>query len=137
MPYVVVDANVFVSLLTDRNDVQRGQAKELLLRAEAGEVTIVLPQFVLFEIAHVLRNLYRIPPETAASLIRDTMALPGVIIVADYPWQQLLDHWSDRIPSIADAGIVALAIARHYDAIATFDQKLTKRAKDLGVASYW
>jgi len=33
--------------------------------------------------------------------------------------------------------IVAVAASKRYDAIATFDQKLGKRAKDLGVATYW
>lgn len=137
MPHVVVDTNVFVSLLTDRNDVQRSLAKELLLRAETGEITIVLPQFILFEIAHVLRNLYGVEPATAASLLRDTIALPGVIIVTEYPWQEILDQWSDRIPSITDAGIVALGITHHYDAVATFDQKLTRQMTSLGVSAYW
>lgn len=36
LPHVVVDTNVLVSLLTDRNESQRALAKELLLRAEAG-----------------------------------------------------------------------------------------------------
>jgi hypothetical protein len=72
---------------------------------------VVLPQFVVFEIAHVLRNLYAVAPDTAALLIGDVMALPGVVLITDYPWQQILDHWSDHIPSIADAGIVAIALA--------------------------
>lgn len=137
LPHVVVDANVFISLLTDRNDAQRAQAKELLLRAETGELTIVLPQFILFEIAHVLRNLYGVQPAIAAALIRDTIALPGVVIVTNYPWPQILEQWSDRVPSIADAGIVALAITHRYDAVATFDQKLLRQMTLVGVPAYW
>jgi predicted nucleic acid-binding protein len=125
VPHVVVDTNVFISLLTDRDDAQRALAKELLMRAETGEITIVLPQFILFEIAHVLRNLYGVAPATAASLIRDTIALPVVTLVTD-PWQEILDQWSDRLPSIADAGIVSLGITHRYDAVATFDKKLTR-----------
>ncbi|HVE72494.1 MAG TPA: PIN domain-containing protein [Thermoanaerobaculia bacterium] len=137
MPHVVVDTNVFISLLTDRNEEQRARAKELLLRAEAGETVAVLPQFVLFEIAHVLRNLYAIPPNTAASLIGDAMALPGIVLLTEYPWEQILGLWSARISSIADAGIVAIALTNRYDAVATFDQKLIRQMTNLGVASYW
>lgn len=50
LPHVVVDTNVFISLLTDRDDAQRALAKELLLHAETGEIMIVLPQFILFEL---------------------------------------------------------------------------------------
>jgi predicted nucleic acid-binding protein len=137
LPHIVVDTNVFISLLTDRNDQQRVLAKELLLRAEAGEIVAVLPQFVLFEIAHVLRNLYAIRIQTAASLLGDALALPGVVLITGYPWKQILDHWSERLPSIADAGIVAIALANRYDAVATFDQKLVRQMANLGVASYW
>jgi len=137
LPHVVVDTNVFISLLTDRNEEQRALAKELLLRAEAGELVAVLPQFVIFEIAHVLRNLYAVLPSTAASLIGDTMALPGIVLIREYPWEQLLDQWSDRFPSIADAGIVAIALANRYEAVATFDQKLIRQMATLGLGSYW
>lgn len=137
MPHVVVDTNVFISLLTDRNESQRALAKELLLRAEAGEIVAVLPQFVVFEIAHVLRNLYGVAPRTAASLIADAMALPGVLLVSEYPWIQILEHWSDVLPSIADAAIIAMTAANRYDAVATFDEKLCRRMRNLGVAEYW
>ena len=137
MPHVVVDTNVFVSLLTDRNDRQRALAKKLLLRAQAGEIAAVLPQFVVFEIAHVLRNLYGVPPHTAALLIGDVITLPGVIVITEYPWKQILAHWSDQFPSIADAAIVAITLAKRYDTVATFDQKLIRQMKGLGVAPYW
>ena len=137
LPHVVVDTNVFISFLTDRNEEQRARAKELLLRAEAGELVVVLPQFIVFEIAHVLRNLYRVAPDSAVSLIGDAMALPGVVLITEYPWLQIFDLWSDRIPSIADAGIVAIALTNHYDSIATFDQKLIKQMRNLGLRSYW
>ena len=137
MPHIVVDTNVFISLLTDRDDAQRALAKGLLLRAEKSEITIVLPQFILFEIAHVLRNLYGVAPATAASLIRDTIALPGVILITEYPWQEILDQWSERLPSIADAGIVALGVTHRYDAVATFDKKLTREMTSHGMPAYW
>jgi hypothetical protein len=35
------------------------------------------------------------------------------------------------------AASVAVAIANHYDAIATFDQKMRKRMQSIGVESYW
>lgn len=100
LPHIVVDTNVFISLL-------------------------------------VLRNLYAVPPNTAASLIGDAMGLPGVVLTTEYPWEQILDLWSDRISSIVDAGIVAIALANRYDAVATFDQKLIRQMANLNVAPYW
>lgn len=137
MQRVVVDANVFVSLLTGRHDKQREVAAALLQEAEDGEVIAILPQFVVFEVTYVLQSLYDVTGERLASMIRDLLAFPGVQVTDDCPWNRIFELWPNPISGLADASIAALAATNRYDAIATFDQKLAKRAKDLGVASYW
>jgi predicted nucleic acid-binding protein len=135
--YVLVDANVVVSFFYHRNESQRTAAKELLVRAENGELVVLLPQFVMFEMVHVFHNFYGVPARKVATVIRDMIAYPGVVVVDECPWKHVLDHWLEPLPSIADAAIVALAITNRYDAVATFDPKLAKQMKSLGVASYW
>lgn len=137
MQRVVVDANVFLSTLVHRNDEQREAAKTLLLKAEDGELEVILPQFVVFEIVYVLQSTYRIPGSELAVMIRDLIALPGVLIIDECPWKRVLEYWPSPLSSLADAAIVAVAASKRYDAIATFDRKLGKRAKDLGVATHW
>lgn len=137
MQRVVVDANVFLSMLVRRNDEQREASKALLLKAEDGELEVILPQFVLFEIVYVLQSTYRIPGSELAPMLRDLIALPGVLVIDECPWKRVLEYWPAPLPSLADAAIVAVAASKRYDAIATFDQKLSKRSKDLGVAAYW
>lgn len=137
MRTVVVDANVLVSYFVDRNAKQRDAADELLLRAEAGEIAAIVPQFVVFETAYVLQSQYGIAGDRLASVIRDVVTTPGVQTIDTCPWRRVLELWPNPLPGLADASIVAVATTHRYDAIATFDQKLSKRAKDLGVASYW
>lgn len=137
MQRVVVDANVFLSTLVHRNDEQRAAAKALLLKAEDGELQVILPQFVIFEIVYVLQSTYRIPASELAPMLRDLIALPGVLVIDECPWKRVLDTWPSPLPSLADASIVAVAASSRYDAIATFDRKLSRRSKDLGVATYW
>jgi rRNA-processing protein FCF1 len=48
-----------------------------------------------------------------------------------------LDNWPDPLASITDAAIVGVALANKHDLIATFDQKLIRRLKTLGVHSYF
>jgi predicted nucleic acid-binding protein len=134
---IVVDANVFVSLLTGRHEKQRQVAAALLQEAEDGELEVILPQFVIFEVTYVLQSLYNVTGDRLASMIRDLLSFPGVQIIDDCPWKRILELWPNPLPGLGDASIAAVATANRYDAIATFDQKLTKRAKDLGVASYW
>lgn len=137
MQRVVVDANVVLSTLVHRNAEQRDAAKALLLKGEDGELQVILPQFVIFEIVYVLQSTYRIPATELAPMLRDLIALPGVLVIDECPWKRVLDYWPSRLPSLADASIVAVAASSRYDAIATFDQKLAKRSKELGVPTYW
>lgn len=133
----MVDANVLVSFFVERNEKQRVAGKALLLSAEEGEIVAVIPQFALFEIAYVLESFYKVPLPKIADAIRATLTYPGVVVTDDCSWQRVLDHWPEPLGSITDAAIVAVALANKYDSVATFDQKLIRRMKVLGVESYW
>jgi predicted nucleic acid-binding protein len=134
---VVIDANVFLSFIVHRNDKQRDAAKALLAKAEDGEVVAILPQFVAFEIVYVLQSSYSIRDEELATLTRDLLALPGVQITDESPWRRLFDVWPRPLPSLADASIVAVALANRYEAVATFDRKLANKLEGIGLVSYW
>jgi predicted nucleic acid-binding protein len=135
--HIVIDANVFISVVTERDHRQREAAKALLVAAEDGELAVVIPQFVIFEIVHVLRNFYDVPANDVASLIGDAIALPGVVITDACPWKQVLAYWPDPLSSIVDAAIVASAITNRCDAVATFDRKLARQMRSLGIEPYW
>lgn len=137
MRHIVIDANVFISVVTERDHRQREAAKALLVAAEEGELVVVIPQFVIFEIVHVLRNFYDVPASDVASLIGDTIALPGVVVTDGCPWKQVLAYWPDPLSSIVDAAIVASAITNRCDAVATFDRKLARQMRSLGIEPYW
>lgn len=137
MRSVVLDANVLVSFVIDRNAAQRDAAKALLLKAEAGELEAVIPQFVVFEINYVFQSMYGAAGERLATLIRDVVTFPGVRVVDDCPWKRVFEVWPDPLPSLADAAILAVAATNRYDAVATFDRKLAKRLGDAGIRTYW
>ena len=137
MQHVVADANVFISFFVERNEKQRAAAKAFLLGAENGDFVAIIPQFVLFEIIYVLQTSYGVPGGDVANVIKDAIAMPGILVTDDCPWTQIFAYWPDPLRSISDAAIVAVAVANRYDYVATFDLKLARRMKSLGVASYW
>ena len=137
MQRVVVDANVFVSLLTGRHEKQHEAAAALMQEAEDGEIVVILPQFAVFEVTYVLQSLYGVTGDRLASMVRDLLSFPGVQVTDDCPWNRIFELWPSPLPGLGDASIAALATTNRYDAIATFDRKLGKRVKDLGVATYW
>jgi len=134
---VVIDANVLVSFFVDRDETQRAAAKALLLEAVDGEITVIIPQFVVFEISYVFQTMYGATGQRLATLIRDVITLPGARVTDDCPWKQVLDVWPDPLPSLADAAILAVALTKRYDAVATFDKKLARRIKNAGIRTYW
>ncbi len=137
MRSVVIDANVLVSFFIERDEIQRAAAKALLLEAVDGQITAIIPQFVVFEISYVFQTMYRATGERLATLIRDVVTLPGARVTDDCPWKKILDVWPDPLPSLADAAILALAMTNRYDAVATFDKKLARRVKRAGIDTYW
>lgn len=134
---VVVDANVLLSFIVDRNEKQSASVKALLLRAAEGELIAIVPQFVVFEVVYVLQSTYGIARDEVKAMTRDLIGLPGVLLIDECPWKRVMDLWPSPLPSIADAALAAIATSNRYDAFATFDRKLAKRLQDLAVAAYW
>lgn len=112
-------------------------AEELLELAEAGDIAAIVPQFVVFETAYVLQSQYGVTGEDLTAIVRDIVTAPGVQTIDTCRWRRVFELWPSPLAGLADAAIVAVAATHRNDAIATFDQKLAKRAKDLGLASYW
>jgi len=134
--HVVVDTNVLISVIFKRNEEQRALGLELFNRAGNGELAIIFPQFVIFEAIHVFGKMYRFSPAAITKMLREAMTLPGVTIRDDCPWPGFFEHWSNQHPDVGDAAILAIAIANRYT-LATFDHKLSNRAKTFGVVPYW
>ncbi len=137
MQRVIADANVFVSYLTGRHEKQYEAARALLQEAEDGNLVAIVPQFVVFEVTYVLQSGYAVTGERLATMIRDLFAFPGVETIDDCPWKRVFEIWQKPLADLADAAIVAVAVAKRYDAVATFDRKLANRLDDVGVAAYW
>jgi predicted nucleic acid-binding protein len=132
---VVVDTNVVLSFVTDRDLRQQRAAARLFEHAATGEHRIVLPQVVLIEIIYVLQNLYRTPPAQIAGLLEDLLAMPRLEADNEVAWHAVLEIWPGRVRDFADA--VLMNVARTGDhAVATFDRKLGRALRRIGVASH-
>jgi predicted nucleic acid-binding protein len=137
MKEVLVDTNVLISFLTDRNKDQQDRAAALLLGAREREHSFVLHSIAVTEAIYVLRNLYKIEPQQIAASIRQLLALPGVVSVSDLSWSLVFERWPDVIPNLGDAILAAVAAQERCDAVATFDGNLRKKLAKQGSPSYW
>lgn len=134
---VLLDTNVVVSFLIERDGAQQERAAELLDRAGDGEVEAVLHQFVLAELIYVLTKTYATPKPMVAESVRDLLSLPGVVIRDQMPWPLVLELWPVEIGDFTDACLLAIAESGRVDRVATFDRRLIRRLRARELAPMW
>lgn len=136
MKSVILDTNVVLSFVTDRDARQQELAARLFERAAAGEIRLLLPQIVLVELVYVLRNVYQAEDDLIAGILEDLLALPHLAETNEVEWPAVLKVWPKRIADFADAVLTCVARSER-SAVASFDKAFGRRLKELGVAAYW
>jgi predicted nucleic acid-binding protein len=136
MKRIVIDTDVVISFLTDRDPRQQGIAARLFEDTAAAKQQVVLHQAVVTEVVYVLQNLYKQAPAVVAAAIRDLMDMPGIIVVDEMPWARLFEIWPGRIETYPDAALAAVAHSGGYEYLATFDRGFRKQLKQLGIRPY-
>jgi len=134
---ILIDTNVLVSFLTDRDRRQQERAAELLELAADGKVELLVHQAVVFELAYVLLNLYGKKPAEVRPILEGLVALPGVGMVEELSWSEVLGLWPEVFPDLADAALAAACKGLRCDGIATFDRRFVRRIKRAGLQSVW
>lgn len=137
MRRVLVDTNVLVSFLTDRDRSQQERAAELLASAADGKLELMVHQSVLFELAYVLLNLYGTSPAEVRGILVALTMLPGVRLIDELSWSEVLRIWPETFPDLADAALAAAYRDVHADGIATFDKKFIRRLERAGLQPAW
>ena len=137
MRRIAVDANVFVSFFIDRNTAQHSAARALIQSAEDGEIAAIVPQAVVFEVAYVLQSQYAVTGGRLATVVNGVTSFPGMQIVDECRWKNVLEIWPDTLSGLGDSVIVAVAMATRCDAVATFDRKFARKLATFGLASYF
>ena len=137
MKQILVDANVLISFLTDRNERQSEKADALLRGAVEQEHSLVLHSTSIVEMIYVLTQLYHEEPQDVARDVADLLAMPGVVSTDEVVWSLVLERWPHTIPTLGDAILAAVASRGPLDSVATFDRDLAKKLVRQGSALFW
>ncbi len=136
MRRVVIDTNVLISFLTDRNAEQQAQATELFEAAAEGETELILHQMVISEMVYVLSNLYKVEVAEIAGMIDDLLCSPGVRPVDEVVWSRVLELWPGAFKDFADAVLAAVTIEERYEVVASFDRAFGRQLRRVDLKSW-
>jgi predicted nucleic-acid-binding protein len=132
----IIDTNVLISFVTDRNLSQQEIVAPLFVSASKLKCTLVCHQFALTEFVFVMTKVYGTAPEAVNSMIRDLTVMPGIEVYQLTDFQTLLKLWPVSIPDFGDAVIATTAKTVEGATIVTFDAKFKSALKKLGINSF-
>jgi len=132
----IIDTNVLVSFVTDRNLEQQKKTVTIFEEAAALKALILCHQFVLTEFVYVMDKVYHLPKEEIGKMIADLIQMPGVEIVQECDFAAVLSCWPFPFSDFGDAVIAAVAMSKKRATIVTFDRKLAGVLKSLGLGTY-
>jgi predicted nucleic-acid-binding protein len=127
----IIDTNALISFVTDRNPEQQQRVAPLFEAAAHLKALILCHQQVLIEFIYVMDKIYHVPKDKIGDMIADLMEMPGVEILHEIDFNEVLSFWPDPIPDFGDAVIAAVGKTVKRSAIVTFDQKLAGILKSL------
>lgn len=125
---IAVDTNVVVRVLTNDDPVQATAAAALLERE-----IVFLPVSVVLETERVLRSVYGLDRNTAASALRSFLGVPTVSAESAARVGQALSRYENGL-DFADALHLASAIETGAERLATFDEKFRRDTETQGAA---
>lgn len=132
MKKIVLDTNVLISFVTDRNQAQQEKAAEILVQAAEG-ASILCQQEVISEFVYVLDSVYQVNKQEIRQILLDFVNMPGVEIVAGLDFDLIAKLWPERIADYGDAVIAAVCKNTGNAVVATFGRKFAKELAAIGL----
>lgn len=122
MKRFVIDTNVIISFVTDRNPGQQDLAADLFESAAQLKSEILCHQHVITEFVYVLDRVYHVPKQEIRMMLHDFMHMPGAEIIHDIDFKQVFSFWPDHIHDFGDAVVASTGSMYKNAVIATFDR---------------
>lgn len=135
MTSVVVDTNVVLSFLTDRNETQQARAASLF-EAAGVEARFIVHQQVVTEMVYVLVNHYGQPRDLVRTIVEEFLSLPGVEVLDAVRWSRVLKLWPNSHRDFTDAVLADVATTVRSASVATFDEGFARSLERCGIATW-
>ena len=136
MKSYIVDTNVLISFVTDRNLLQQEKAAPLFENASRGSCRLLFHQQVLTEFVYVLDRVYGVKLGTIKSMLGALLNFPGASLINEADFIQVMSVWPEKVGDLTDAILLCNVKVLKKPILATFDTRLAKEAKKLGANIY-
>jgi predicted nucleic acid-binding protein len=117
-----VDTNILVRHLTGEPEDQAARATRYLARSDE----LLLPDFILAEVAYVLESFYDVPRPQVAHTLRAVLAFPAIRVVDGALLQRAVEIYDIHRLDFADAYLVASAEVTGVAVVASFDRAIDR-----------
>jgi len=132
----IIDTNALISFVTDRNPDQQQKITPLFESAAHLKAMILCHQNVLTEFIYVMDRVYHVPKDEIGRMIAAFVEMPGIEIIHEIDFNEVLSCWPDPIPDYGDAIIASISKIIRRSTIVTFDRKFSNNLKSLGL-NFW
>lgn len=130
MKKIVIDANILISFITDRDLAQQKMASDLFNAASQIKYLILCPQNVLTEFVFVMDRVYGVSPDKINKIINDFISMPGIEVIHDLDIGQVLSCWPVYFKDFGDAIVASVCQDIKGASVATFDKKFKNALKN-------
>jgi len=125
MTRYILDSNVILRFLVRDHPAHAKAATRLFLRAEEGEVELILAPWIMAEVVYGLTRIYNVARGETARLLKSIVSAVGVIALDREVMLDALRRFSAKNVDFADALLAAQAASMKLSP-ASFDRDLDK-----------
>lgn len=125
MKKVILDTNGILRLFLDDIPKQADQVELLLKQAKKGEIKLMIPQIVVFEVNFALKKYYHFEKNSIIDKLKSLLSTDYLQVESKEVFLATLTLYGTFNASFVDCFLLSLAQVEEGD-LFTFDQKLNR-----------
>jgi predicted nucleic-acid-binding protein len=131
--HVFADTNLFLRYLTNDIPAQADAVEQLIRRASAGEIVLVINSLVIAEIVWTLESYYGLTRDSVKDKILAILNTPGIEAAEGDLLLQAIFWYADKNIDFIDAFNAAWMLTQGLETTYTFDRKHFSRIEGIRV----
>ena len=136
MKQYLIDTNVLISFITNRNPAQQKVVTPFFEKASKNQNKILIHSLVVSEFVYVTQKIYRLTDHQVKNLLILLFQSHGIEFVENFYFLSLFSIWPQHISDYGDAVVASFAQNTLNCEILTFDKKFHKAANQLNISTH-